>query len=111
MTSITKSITAVKKFSIDELMETIRKGIDNSILDMIVTVFITAATVFYMFNNVNPAYLDHIPGMYIFGMMIQLMIRIVQRFDSDYTVNELANQVTGLEDRLTAKLDQIINNQ
>jgi len=100
-----------KRFDIAELSQKLRKGIDESIGDMIVTVFVTAATLLYMFLNVHPVFLETIPGLYIFAMLIQLMIRVVQRFDADYTVNELATQMVGFEDRINARLDMIEHNQ
>jgi archaellum biogenesis protein FlaJ (TadC family) len=111
MTTIAKTIQLEKKkkLNVDELMQIIRKGIDESIGDMIVTVFVTGATVIYIFLNTHPVYAKTVPGLYIFGMMIQLMIRIVQRFDENYTVQELANQMLGFEDRVMTRLNDIDN--
>jgi len=109
-TTEVNSKRATSKIDIAELSEKIRRGIDESIGDMIVTVFVTAATLLYMFINVHPVFLESLPGLYIFGMLVQLMIRVVQRFDADYTTTELGNQMSGFEDRINQRLDSIIRN-
>lgn len=110
-TLATDKIKDTKRFDIAELSQRLRKGIDESIGDMIVTVFVTAGTLLYMSINVNPVFLADIPGLFIFGMLVQLMIRIVQRFDANNTTDELADRIIEMEQSVNERLDEIIRNQ
>lgn len=87
------------------------KEVADSIGDMIITVAITGITLTYMFNIIPAVYANTIPGLYLGGMLVQLFIRIVHRYDDSYTNDELGERLIELENSLNEKLDKIITNQ
>ena len=98
------------KFNAGEFSALIVKKLSESIGDMVITVAITGITLAYMWQIIHPVYASTIPGFYLAGMFIQLFIRIVHRFDEEYTTNEVGHQLMRLEDEINRRLDNIIAN-
>jgi hypothetical protein len=99
----------IAKFNLREFIATVAEKISDSLGDVIVTVAVTGVTTAYMFNIIPAVYANTIPGLYILGMLVQLFIRIVHRFDDSYTVDELAQQVLRIEDDFNKRMDEFIN--
>jgi hypothetical protein len=76
------------------------KNVGDSIGDMIVAVAITGITITYMMQIIPAVYASTIPGLYLFGMLVQLFIRIVHRFDDSYTNDELAERILEVENKI-----------
>ena len=110
----TTKVLKVSKININPLRQyagTVIMALSKSFYDMIVTVAVTAIALTYIFQIVPPVYANTIPGLYIFGMMIALCLRVVKRFDDSYTNDELAERIIELEAGLKEQLDTIIRNQ
>jgi len=74
--------------------------IQDSIGDLLVTITITALTLVIMTAYVHPALVQIVGGFYISGMVVVLVIRIVHRFDSSYTTDEIALRIDLLEEKV-----------
>lgn len=85
------------------------KAFEESYGEAIVTATVTVIAMVYMFNVIHPA-LAFATGFYLIAMIIQLLIRFVRRFDSHYTVDELAEYVIEMEASIKADLDEIKRN-
>lgn len=85
------------------------KAFNDSYEEAIITAAVTVIAMVYMFNIVHPA-IAFAPGFYFAGMIVQLLIRFVRRFDTHYTVDELADRVIELEASIKADLDEIKRN-
>lgn len=85
------------------------KAIDESYGDAVITAAVTVLAMVYMLNVVHPS-LAFATGFYFVGMIVQLLIRFVRRFDTHYTVDELADRVIELEATIKADLDEIKRN-
>src|SRR5690349_14073700 len=107
-TTATKGFS-FKKINVQDFIATAMEKIDESIGDMIITVLVLGISIAYMFNTIDTTLLTHVIGYYIAGMMVQLLIRIVHRFDDAYTVNELANHFIRFEEEINKRLDTLNN--
>jgi len=99
------------KFNVRDFAVDITEKLSDSIGDMIITVAITGMTLAYMqiTEIIPPVYKSTLPGIYIAGMLVQLFIRIVHRFDQSYTTDEVGKQLARFEDELNAKIDKLTN--
>ena len=98
-----------KKFNLGEFAATVGAKISESLGDMIITVIITGLVMIYI-PQVHPVYIDMpVSGFWTAAMIIQLLIRIVHRFDDSYTANEVGKQLERVEDEINARLDRIIS--
>ncbi len=99
------------KISARDFAATVGINFSESIGDMIVTVAVTGVSLTFIFNTIPAVYANTIPGLYILGMLVQLFIRIVHRFDDSYTTNELAERMIEFEESTNSRLDKIIEEQ
>lgn len=109
----TKSNVKVEgnKKSLKDFFGSVLQKFSDSAGDMIITVAVLGASLAFMQFTVHPMLVEMITGFYVAGMIVQLLIRIVHRFDEHYTVDELAQRLMELEYNTNEKLDRIINNQ
>ncbi len=82
----------------------------DSVGDMIVTVAVTGIALAYILVTMPVFAFTDFPGLFIAGMMVQLFIRIVHRFDDHYTTDELAERMIEFEASVKASLDEIKRN-
>jgi hypothetical protein len=108
-TTATKSVN-IRKVNVKEFIATALEKSSEVIADMVITVLVLGVSIAYMFNTVDHVLLNRFIGLYITGMMVQLMIRIVHRFDDHYTTDELAERVIELEQSVHEQLDRIEQN-
>ncbi|MBI5950187.1 MAG: hypothetical protein HY865_00905 [Chloroflexi bacterium] len=110
MATNTKIKPSARKFNISEFAATVGAKISESIGDMIVTVIITGVMMIYI-PQIHPVYVDSaVPGLYVACMIVQLLIRIVHRFDDSYTADEVGRQLARFEDEINSRIDAIIHN-
>jgi len=88
------------KFNMREFIATVLQKFSDIIGEMIVTVAVTGITIAFMYQIVHPVYAATVPGLYIAGMVVQLFIRIVHRFDEHYTVDELGAEIEQIREQL-----------
>jgi hypothetical protein len=100
MTTTTLENKTVSKINFKLFFSDQSRKIADSIGDMIVTVAITGITLTYIFQIIPAVYASTIPGLYLFGMLVQLFIRIVHRFDDSYTNDELADRILEVENKI-----------
>lgn len=98
------------KFNLKDFTSTALMKFSESIYDMIITVAVMTAALIWMALFVHPYLVDLVSGYYIFGMVIQLMIRIVHRFDDSYTTDEVGQQLARFEDEWNTRWTNFINN-
>lgn len=96
-----------KKINFKDFIATAFEKVGESIGDMVITVLVLGISIAYMFSTIDAGLLAHVVGYYIAGMMVQLLIRIVHRFDDAYTVNELANHFIRFEEEINKRLDDL----
>ena len=109
-TTTLEKAKALKKINVQEFAATVGVKFSESIGDMVVTVAITGITLAYMLSIMHPVYAATLPGLYILGMLVQLFIRIVHRFDDSYTVDELAERFIEFKEEVNERLDALIRN-
>jgi hypothetical protein len=113
MTAVTKNIPEVQaeKFNAREFVSFALAKISDSIGDMIISVAVLGLLLFYIVVELPMFISTSIPGLIVLGFMVQLLIRIVHRFDDHYTVDELALRMIEMEHDLKEQLDRIEVNQ
>lgn len=79
--------------------------------DSIVTVFVTMFLIVYIAAYLPMYSLTNVPGLLITAMLVQLLIRIVHRFDDHYTTDELAERMIEMEHDIREQLNRIEANQ
>lgn len=109
-TTTTTKTFDFKKINFKDFAATAIEKIGDSIGDMVITVLVLGMSIAYMTYTIDAYLLSHVIGYYIAGMIVQLLIRIVHRFDDSYTVQELADRVIEFEQSVNEKLDRIENN-
>lgn len=103
--------TANKKikiaFNTSDFIATAFAKVSESVGDMVVTVAVTGITMAVMHNITPAVYANTLPGLYIAAMIVQLFIRIVHRFDENYTTDELAERVIELEQTIKENFNNL----
>ena len=107
----TKEVKLETKNNWKEFFGNVLQKISDSTGDMIVTVAVLGASLALMQLIVHPVLVETVSGFYVAAMIVQLLIRIVHRFDEHYTVDELAQRLMEIEYNTSEKLDTIIRNQ
>ena len=110
MSATTATKFNFKKINLREFSAAVLQKFSESLGDMIVTVAVTGVTLFYMFHIIPSVYANTLPGLYVLGMLTQLFIRIVHRFDDSYTTDELADSMLDFEAAIVERLDEIKRN-
>ena len=96
-----------EKFNTREFIATALEKFSDSAGDMIITVAVTGFSLYYIIQLLPHQIAGSFVGIYIAGMLVQLFIRIVHRFDDHYTTDELAERVIEFEHTVNQKLDDI----
>lgn len=103
--------TSNQKFNARAFVSFAFAKMGDSIGDMIITVAVTGLMLTFIALTM-PIYIDTpINGLIIAGMMVQLFIRIVHRFDDHYTADELAERLIEFESSVKEQLNRIERNQ
>lgn len=96
-----------EKFNAREFISFVLEKAADSITDTVVTVMVLAFMLYFT-NQLLPAHVSGpFTGLLITGMLIQLLIRIVHRFDDGYTVDELAERMLEMEHSIKTDLNSI----
>jgi hypothetical protein len=98
---------SINKINVKDFIATALEKASDSIGDMVITVLVLGVSIAYMVNTIDHDFLNRVIGLYIAGMIVQLLIRIVHRFDDSYTINEFANYFITYEDELNKRLNRI----
>lgn len=109
-TNISTLKMKTSKINIKDFISTALIKFSESIGDMVVTVAVTGVTLMWMSITVHPVLVDIVSGYYITAMLLQVLIRIVHRFDDSYTVQELAEQILRMEEEQNKRWDDFIQN-
>jgi|CXWL01.1.fsa_nt_gi hypothetical protein len=110
MTTTTNTPRTIDQQEQKKIFNTAMKAFEDSYGEAFVTAAVTVLTMVYMFNVVHPVFLSFAPGFYLIAMILQLLIRFVRRFDTHYTVDELAERVIEMESSIKSDLDEIKRN-
>ena len=94
------------KFNFRAFVSNLLSTMASSVLDVVITVSVTGATLSVIFKVAHPYYLQFIPGLYIIAMLLMLCIRITHSFDDSYTVDELGKKLEYMQ----AQLDRLERN-
>jgi len=100
----------ISKIIFKDFVATTLDKFADSVGDMIVTVAVTGLTLAYMAAVIPSYVVDLISGYYITAMLLQVLIRVVHRFDDSYTTDELARQVLRIEEEQNKRWIDFINN-
>jgi ABC-type thiamin/hydroxymethylpyrimidine transport system permease subunit len=109
-TNISTLKIKISKINFNDFIATALEKFGESIGDMVVTVAVTGLALAYMSIVIQPYVVDLISGYYITAMLLQVLIRVVHRFDDSYTVQELAEQVLRIEEENNKRWDDFIHN-
>lgn len=100
----------LSKINVKQFIATALLKFSESLGDMVVTVLITGLALMWMATHVHPWLVETIGGYYITAMLIQLLIRVVHRFDDSWTTDEIGERVIELDAKLDERLDTLIRN-
>jgi len=109
-TTTTTLKTKLNKIDIKNFIATALIKFSESLGDMIVSVAVTGVALMWMSVYAHPILVDLVSPYYITAMLLQLLIRVVHRFDDSYTTEELAERILEFEAATTGRLDEIIRN-
>ena len=99
-----------KKLNVRDLASRLIAAAADSAMDLIITVLVTGLTLAYMVATVHPVLFTIVSGYYITAMLVVALIRVVHRFDDQYTMDELAERVIEMESSINDRLDMISRN-
>jgi len=103
-------VLKVNTFNVKEFTSTIFAKMSESIGDMVITIAITGVVMIYI-PQLHPVYLDiPVSGFFAAAMIVQLLIRIVHRFDNSYTAHEVGEKLQRFEDHFDSRIDELFNN-
>lgn len=89
-----------QKFNLREFASQALLAMMDSTLDAIITAVVTGFALSIIQKVAHPYYLQFIPGLYILGMIVALVIRITHRFDDSYTTDEVGNMLRDLKEQV-----------
>ena len=98
------------KINMREFLSAAMYNSGESIGDMVITVVVTGMALVWMATHAHPVLVEIIAPYYITGMLIALLIRIVHRFDSSWTTDEIGDRIIELDAKVDERLQIIERN-